>query len=117
MNETVNGITKYALEHYKQLKSQYPNATDDWILSVSSMKNGYPDTYKSCACVKSYELVKLATSNHISFNYEELEKLPTALYDLANAHIDDISAFDDNNFVAFVKQEETVKTKKSIKSA
>ena len=29
--------------------------------------------------------------------------LPTALYDLANAHIEDISAFNDKNFVQFIK--------------
>ena len=58
-------------------------------------------------------MVKLATSDLVSFNYEELERLPTALYDLANTHIEDISLFDDKNFVPFIKSSE--KTNKQIK--
>ena len=70
LNETVEGVTKYALEHYEQLKTQYPNASDEWILSISRIKRGYADTDKTRAHIKSYDLVKLATSNHIAFNYE-----------------------------------------------
>ena len=113
LNEVVRDVTAYALKNYKQIKQDCPNKPEEWILKVSRRRG---NTYEICsrdAHIKSYELVKLATSNRIPFNYEELEKLPTALYDLANTHIEDISLFDDKNFIPFVKPSE--KTNKQIK--
>ena len=104
----------YALQHYKQIKQDCPNKPEEWILKVYSRRGNTYEINNRQAHIKSYELVKLATSNRIAFNYEELEKLPTSLYDLANSHIDDIAAFDDNNFIPYVKDE--VKTKTSEKS-
>ena len=96
-------MTAYALNNYKQIKQDCPNKPEEWILKVYGR---HDNTYEICshdAHIKSYELVKLATSDRIAFNFEELQHLPTALYDLANAHIDDISAFTDKNFIPFVK--------------
>ena len=103
LNEVVQGVTAYALKNYKQIKQDCPNKPDDWILKVYRRRG---NTYEICsrdAHIKSYELVKLATSNRITFNYEELEHLPTSLYNLSNSHIEDISAFTDSNLVQFVK--------------
>ena len=86
LNERVDCVSSYALLHYKQIKQDCPNKPEEWILKVSRRRG---NTYEidSRSHIKSYELVKIATSNRIAFNYEELEKLPTALYDLANSHI------------------------------
>ena len=71
-----------------------------------SRRRGNKYEIDSRSHIKSYELVKLATSNLIAFNFEELEKLPTALYDLANSYIENIDSFDDSNFVPYIQPSE-----------
>jgi hypothetical protein len=79
INEEVNGITKYALEHYEEIKQAYPNKPDEWILKVNK-KSGYKYRIdESRAHIKSYELVKLVSSDKVKFSFEELQHLPTAL--------------------------------------
>ena len=38
LNEEVEGINKYALEHFTEIKNAYPNKPDDWILKVCKKK-------------------------------------------------------------------------------
>ena len=83
-------------------------------MKVSSRRGNTHEINNRQAHIKSYELVKIATSNHIAFNFEELQKLPTALYELANAHIENIESFDDTNFIPYVEPE-VKKSKKSTK--
>ena len=101
LNEEVKGINSFALEHYNEIKKAYPNKPDEWILSVYKQNGKYYKIDKSRAHIKSYELVKLISSDKIRFSFEELQKLPTALYDISNSDIKDISAFDDSNFIEY----------------
>ena len=35
LNEKVDGVCSYALQHYKQIKQDCPNKPEEWILKVS----------------------------------------------------------------------------------
>ena len=40
LNETVEGINKYALEHYTEIKKACPDKNDEWIFKVYTNENG-----------------------------------------------------------------------------
>ena len=113
LNEEVEGINKYALEHFTEIKNAYPNKPDDWILKVCKKKGKYYLIDESRAHIKSYDLVKLISNDKVKFSFEELQKLPTALYDISNSEIKDISAFDDSNFIEY-KLKEQKKNKNEV---
>ena len=98
LNEDVQGINKYSLEHYEEIKQSNPDKSDEWLFKVVKKSgNNYRIDNKQ-AHIKSYELIKMISSN-IPFSFEELEQLPTSLYDLSKSEIKDISAFTEHNFI------------------
>ena len=101
LNEEVEGINAYALEHYQEIKNAYPNKPDEWILKVCRKRGNYYETNEKQAHIRSYELLEIVSSDKVKFSFEELQYLPTALYDISNSDIKDISAFDDTNFVEY----------------
>ena len=101
LNEDVEGINSFGLEHYNEIKQAYPNKPDEWIFKVYRQNGKYYKTDESRAHIKSYELVKTISNDKIRFSFEELQHLPTALYDISNSEIKDISAFDDSNFIEY----------------
>ena len=101
LNEEVEGINKYALEHFIEIKNAYPNKPDEWILKVCKKKGKYYLIDESRAHIKSYDLIKTISNDKVKFSFEELQHLPTALYDISNSEIKDISAFDDSNFIEY----------------
>ena len=101
LNEDVEGINKFALSHYEEIKKACPNKPDEWILKVKRIKNGKYEIDNAKAHIKSYELVQIISNEKIRFSFEELQHLPTALYDISNSEIKDISVFDDSNFIEY----------------
>ena len=87
LNETVEGICSYALQHYNQIKQDCPNKPEEWILKVNTRRGNTHEINNRQAHINSYVLVKIAILNPITFNFEESQMLPTELNDLANSHI------------------------------
>ena len=73
---------------------------DALVTSVPGMTDEEVKAMNLCADF----LLLVVEITHADY-YEELEKLPTALYDLANTHINDIGAFNDSNFIPFVEED------------
>ena len=73
LNETIDGISSFALLHYNQIKQDCPNKPDEWILKVNARRGNKYETNNRQAHIKSYELVKIATSNRIAFNFEVID--------------------------------------------
>ena len=83
---------------YEEIKKVNPDKDDEWIFKVYIREKGKYKIKESRANIKSYELIKMISSD-IPFSLEELEHLPSSLYDFSKTEIKDISAFTDNNFI------------------
>ena len=97
LNEQIEGINKYALEHYDEIKKAYPNKPDEWILKVYRKTGNNYKIDETRAHISSYELINIISSERVPFSFDELQILPSVLLD-SKAEIKDISLFDDNNF-------------------
>ena len=85
------------MEHYEEIKKANPNKPDEWIFKVYIQENGKYKIKESRAHIKSYEFVQMISSD-IPFSFEELENIPTSLYDLSKCDIKDISAYTEKKF-------------------
>ena len=57
LNEEVQGISRFALEHYKEIKEKCHNKPDEWILKVCRIKNNRYEINEQKAHINSYDLV------------------------------------------------------------
>ena len=78
------------------------------------MRNNRYETDSSKAHMKSYDFIQMISSN-IPFSFEELEHIPTSLYDLSKCDIKDISAFTDKNFIMNAPKQPKKESKKPLK--
>ena len=58
------------------------------------------ETDNKKAHMKSYEFVRLMTSDHISWSFDELCHLKSNLYEFASKDIKDLNNFSDKDFKA-----------------
>ena len=100
LNETIEGITPKALKQYIEIKAAYPDKDDEWIFGVNKQqgKQFKHDSSKNCS-IKSYEFIQIITSELTPFSLEDLEHLPTSLYDLSKLEIEDLDHFTNKNFI------------------
>ena len=54
LNEEVQGVNKYALEHYNEIKQLNPKKLDEWVLRVNKKSGKYFRIDESKAHIKSY---------------------------------------------------------------
>ena len=115
LNENVEGINKYYLDHYDEINEACKNKSNEWKMKVYTMKNRkgkqvYEINNKQ-AHMKSYEFVRLMTSDHVSWSFDELCHLKSNLYEFASKDIKDLNNFSDKDFKSFNDNTEK-KTKK-----
>ena len=105
LNENVEGINKYYLDHYDEINEACKNKSNEWKMKVYTIKNRkgkqvYEINNKQ-AHMKSYEFVRLMTSDHVNWSFDELCHLKSNLYEFASKDIKDLNNFSDKDFKSF----------------
>ena len=77
----VEGITRYALENYEEIKEKCTNRNDEYRLKVYAKRaNGTFQIKNDRAHLPSYELVRLVSQDKDMWTFEELVHLKLDLY-------------------------------------
>lgn len=118
LNENVEGINKYYLDHYDEINEACKDKSNLWKMHVYTMRNikGKQD-YKiniKQAHMKSYDLVNFMTSDHISWTFDDLCHLKSNLYEFNSTEIKDLRGCD-KDFKQVQKLTKQVKSSKVSK--
>ena len=102
LNEYVEGINKYYLDHYDEINEACKDKSNLWKMHVYAMRNikgkqVYEINIKK-AHMKSYDLVNFMTSDHISWTFDDLCHLKTNLYEFNSTEIKDLNNYCDRDF-------------------
>ena len=98
LNEYVEGINKYYLDHYDEINEACKDKSNLWKMHVYTMMNiKGKQVYKiniKQAHMKSYDLVNFMTSDHISWTFDDLCHLKSNLYEFNSTEIKDLRGCD-----------------------
>ena len=119
LNENVEGINKYYLDHYDEINEACKDKSNLWRMHVYKLmknrkgKQVYVINIKQ-AHMKSYDLVNFMTSDHISWTFDDLCHLKSNLYEFNSTEIKDLRGCD-KDFKQIQKLTKQVKSSKISK--
>ena len=109
LNEDVEGINKYYLEHYDEINETCNNKTVEWRMKVYAQKirkgKKVYETDNKKAHMKSYDFVQIITSDKVSWSFDELCHLKNNLYEYVSKDIKNINNYCDKDFQPFEEKE------------
>ena len=81
LDEEINGISMFAINHYDEIKKAHPDKSDEWIFTCTELnsKTGKFKSRPDRAKISSGDLVRLVTSDNIEFSFEEQYMMSSSL--------------------------------------
>ena len=105
LNEDVEGINKYYLEHYDEINEACINKPIEWRMKIYRKESNNYKIKETKAHIKSYDFVQIMTSDKVSWSFDELCHLKNNLYEYVSKDIKDINNYCDKDFEQFVEKE------------
>ena len=116
LNENVEGVSTFYINHYDDIENKCKDKQAIERFKISALDNKkYKHNKTKYHEIKSYDLIKFMTSDHITWSFDDLCHLKNNLYEFNTNEIKDLNNFCDKDFKdverSEVKQDKTKITK------
>ena len=116
LNENVEGVSTFYINHYDDIENKCKDKQAIERFKISALDNKkYKHNKTKYHEIKSYDLIKFMTSDHITWSFDDLCHLKNNLYEFNTNEIKDLNNFCDKDFKVVekseVKQDKTKITK------
>ena len=106
LNEDVEGVSTFYLKNYDDIENKCQDMTQEEKFKITKISNGkYKQDKSKYHEIKSYEFVKIMTSDNKTWSFDDLCHLRNNLYEFNTYEIKDLNNFTDKDFKAFEHQE------------